>query len=84
MPVSPWPAAPGVVALGLIDHVIVHGNQQRKTFRGDDHKAYLDRLEHYRTLPHQVSEVAKLLRRDQANVSMMLSRGSAREGRLIV
>jgi putative transposase len=33
---------------------------------------------------HRVSEVAKLLRRDQANISMMLLRSSAREGRLIV
>jgi hypothetical protein len=30
---------------------------------------------------HRVSEVAKLLRRDQANISMMLSRSSAGEGR---
>lgn len=41
---------PRVFAPGLLCHVIVRGNQQRKTFRTkDDYKAYLDRLEHYRT-----------------------------------
>ena len=41
---------PRVFAPGLLYHVIVRGNQQRKTFRTkDDYKAYLDRLEHYRT-----------------------------------
>jgi len=40
---------PRVVAPGLLYHVIVRGNRQRKTFRGDeDYQAYLDRLEHYR------------------------------------
>jgi putative transposase len=39
---------PRVFAPGLLYHVIVRGNQRRKTFRGDDdYKAYLDRLEHY-------------------------------------
>jgi hypothetical protein len=38
---------PKVFAAGLLYHVIVRGNQQRKTFRSDDdHKAYVDRLEH--------------------------------------
>ena len=40
---------PRVFASGLLYHVIVRGNQQRKTFRcDDDYKAYLDRLKHYR------------------------------------
>jgi REP-associated tyrosine transposase len=44
---------PRVFAPGLLYHVIVRGNQQRKTFRGDDdYKAYLDRLEHYRAKFH--------------------------------
>ena len=44
---------PRVVAPGLLYHVIVRGNQQRKTFRGDDdYRAYLDRLEHYRAKFH--------------------------------
>jgi REP-associated tyrosine transposase len=41
---------PRVFAPGLLYHVIVRGNQQRKTFRSeDDYNAYLDRLELYRT-----------------------------------
>ena len=44
---------PRVFAPGLLYHVIVRGNQQRKTFRSeDDYQAYLDRLEHYRTRFH--------------------------------
>ena len=40
---------PRVFAPGLLYHVIVRGNQRRKTFRfDDDYKAYLDRLEKYR------------------------------------
>ena len=40
---------PRVFAPGLLYHVIVRGNQRRKTFRTDvDYKAYLDRLEKYR------------------------------------
>ena len=40
---------PRVFAPGLLYHVIVRGNQRRKTFRlDDDYKAYLDRLEIYR------------------------------------
>jgi REP element-mobilizing transposase RayT len=40
---------PRVFASGLLYHVIVRGNQRRKTFRcDDDYKAYLDRLEKYR------------------------------------
>ncbi len=40
---------PRVFAPGLLYHVIVRGNQRRKTFRCDeDYKAYLDRLEKYR------------------------------------
>ena len=40
---------PRVFAPGLFYHVIVRGNQRRKTFRrDDDYKAYLDRLEKYR------------------------------------
>lgn len=40
---------PRVFAPGLLYHVIVRGNQRRKTFRRDeDYKAYLDRLEKYR------------------------------------
>jgi putative transposase len=40
---------PRVFAPGLLYHVIVRGNQRRKTFRFDrDYKAYLDRLERYR------------------------------------
>ena len=40
---------PRVFAPGLLYHVIVRGNQRRKTFRcDDDYKAYLDRLERYR------------------------------------
>jgi putative transposase len=40
---------PRVFAPGLLYHVIVRGNQGRKTFRRDeDYKAYLDRLEKYR------------------------------------
>ena len=36
---------PGVFAPGLLYHVIVRGNQRRKTFLCDeDYKAYLDRL----------------------------------------
>ena len=38
---------PRVFAPGLLYHLIVRGNQRRKTFRfGDDYKAYLHRLEH--------------------------------------
>ena len=44
---------PRVFAPGLLYHVIVRGNQRRKTFRcDDDYKAYLDRLEHYRAKFH--------------------------------
>ncbi|HYA27201.1 MAG TPA: transposase, partial [Acidobacteriota bacterium] len=40
---------PRVFAPGLLYHVIVRGNQRRKTFRCDqDYKAYLDRLDKYR------------------------------------
>ena len=40
---------PRVFAAGLLYHVIVRGNQRRKTFCcDDDYKAYLDRLEKYR------------------------------------
>jgi len=40
---------PRLFAPGLLYHVIVRGNQRRKTFRCDhDYKAYLDRLEKYR------------------------------------
>ena len=40
---------PRVFAPGLLYHVIVRGNQRRKTFRSDDdYQAYLDRLEKYR------------------------------------
>jgi REP element-mobilizing transposase RayT len=40
---------PRVFAPGLLYHVIVRGNQRRKTFRcDDDYKAYLDRLQKYR------------------------------------
>ncbi|MDP2605943.1 MAG: transposase [Deltaproteobacteria bacterium] len=43
------PSCPRVFAPGLLYHVIVRGNQRRKTFRcADDYKAYLDRLENYR------------------------------------
>jgi REP element-mobilizing transposase RayT len=77
---------PRVFAAGLLYHVIVRGNQRRKTFRhDDDYRAYLDRLEKYRThcqvweCGYGVSEVTKYLGRDQANVSTMLSRLSARQ-----
>jgi putative transposase len=41
---------PRVFAPGLLYHVIVRGNQRRKTFLSDDdYRAYLERLEHYRT-----------------------------------
>lgn len=41
---------PRVFAAGLLYHVIVRGNQRRKTFQhDDDYRAYLDRLEKYRT-----------------------------------
>ena len=44
---------PRVFAPGLLYHVIVRGNQRRKTFRSDDdYKAYLDRLEKYRAECH--------------------------------
>ena len=44
---------PRVFAPGLLYHVIVRGNQRRKTFRcDDDYKAYLDRLEKYRAKCH--------------------------------
>jgi putative transposase len=44
---------PRVFAAGLLYHVIVRGNQRRKTFRiDDDYKAYLDRLEKYRAQCH--------------------------------
>src|SRR5258705_2061456 len=44
---------PRVFAPGLLYHVIVRGNQRRKTFRSDDdYKAYLDRLERYRSQCH--------------------------------
>ncbi len=44
---------PRVFAPGLLYHVIVRGNQRRKTFRCDeDYKAYLDRLERYRAKFH--------------------------------
>jgi putative transposase len=44
---------PRVFAPGLLYHVIVRGNQRRKTFRFDeDYKAYLDRLDKYRAKCH--------------------------------
>ena len=44
---------PRVFAPGLLYHVIVRGNQRRKTFRSDDdYIAYLDRLEKYRVKFH--------------------------------
>ena len=44
---------PRVFAPGLLYHVIVRGNQRRKTFRcDDDYRAYLDRLEKYRSQCH--------------------------------
>ena len=44
---------PRVFAPGLLYHVIVRGNQRRKTFRCDeDYQAYLDRLEKYRAQCH--------------------------------
>jgi len=44
---------PRVFAPGLLYHVIVRGNQRRKTFGcDDDYKAYLDRLEKYRAKCH--------------------------------
>ena len=44
---------PRVFAPGLLYHVIVRGNQRRKTFRfDDDYQAYLDRLEKYRAKCH--------------------------------
>jgi len=44
---------PRVFAPGLLYHVIVRGNQRRKTFRCDeDYKGYLDRLEKYRAKFH--------------------------------
>ena len=44
---------PRVCAAGLLYHVIVRGNQRRKTFRcDDDYRAYLDRLEKYRAECH--------------------------------
>jgi REP element-mobilizing transposase RayT len=44
---------PRVFAPGLLYHVIVRGNQRRKTFRSDhDYKAYLDRLEIYHKVRH--------------------------------
>ena len=44
---------PRVFAPGLLYHVIVRGNQRRKTFRcDDDYKAYIDRLEKYRAKCH--------------------------------
>src|SRR5712691_11701160 len=40
---------PRVHARGLLYHVIVRGNQRRKTFRDDrDYQAYLERLPRYR------------------------------------
>lgn len=40
---------PRVFAPGLLYHVIVRGNQRRKTFRCDeDYKAYIERLDKYR------------------------------------
>jgi len=40
---------PRIFAPGLLYHVIVRGNQRRKTFRCDeDYQAYLDRLDQYR------------------------------------
>jgi len=44
---------PRVFAPGLLYHVIVRGNQRRKTFRcDDDYKAYLERLDKYRAQCH--------------------------------
>ena len=41
---------PTVFAPGLLYHVIARGNQRRKTFLSDDdYRAYLERLERYRT-----------------------------------
>jgi putative transposase len=41
---------PRVHSAGLLYHVIVRGNQRRKTFRDDpDYQAYLDRLARYQT-----------------------------------
>ena len=41
--------SPRLFASGLLYHVIVRGNQRRKTFRSAaDYQAYLDRLEKYR------------------------------------
>lgn len=72
---------PRVFAPGLLYHVIVRGNQQRKTFRTkDDYKAYLDRLEHYRT-KYQLRIYAYCLMPN--HVHLLVESGSAPLGKFM-
>jgi putative transposase len=72
---------PRVFAPGLLYHIIVRGNQQRKTFRTkDDYKAYLDRLEHYRT-KYQLRIYAYCLMPN--HVHLLVESGSAPLGKFM-
>lgn len=72
---------PRVFAAGLLYHVIVRGNQQRKTFCvEDDYQAYLDRLERYRT-KYQVRIYAYCLMPN--HVHLLVETGSAPLGKFM-
>jgi len=72
---------PRVFAPGLLYHVIVRGNQRRKTFRcDDDYKAYLDRLERYRAKFHLRIYAYCLM---PNHVHLLLESGSAPLGKFM-
>jgi REP element-mobilizing transposase RayT len=72
---------PRVFAPGLLYHVIVRGNQGRKTFRfDDDYRAYLDRLERYR-VKFRVRIYAYCLMPN--HVHLLLESGSAPLGKFM-
>ena len=72
---------PRVFAPGLLYHVIVRGNQRRKTFRcDDDYKAYLDRLQHYRAKFHLRIYAYCLM---PNHVHLLLESGSAPLGKFM-
>ena len=72
---------PRVFAPGLLYHVIVRGNQRRKTFRcDDDYKAYLDRLQDYRAKFHLRVYAYCLM---PNHVHLLLESGSAPLGKFM-
>lgn len=72
---------PRVFAPGLLYHVLVRGNQRRKTFLcDDDYKAYLDRLERYRAKFHLRIYAYCLM---PNHVHLLLESGSAPLGKFM-